>query len=130
MNLRILVVEDHADSADSLALLVRLYGHHVYVASTGEEAIAAARWAQAVLLDIGLPGMDGYEVARRIREERPDTPPFIAAVTGCGREEDRSRSEEAGIHVWLVKPVDPAHIQAFLATLERVIGPAPQPPAG
>ena len=78
-----------------------------------------------ILLDIGLPGgMDGHELARRLRNESPAKPPLLVAITGRGSDEDRRRSEEAGIHLHLVKPVDPGQVHALLRRFERVVMPA------
>jgi CheY-like chemotaxis protein len=105
----ILVVDDNADAAESLAMLLRVRGHEVRVALDGETALQAASTyrPEVVLLDIGLPRMDGYEVARRLRTEWGPEKALLVAVTGYGQEEDRRRSEEAGFDAHLVKPVDP-----------------------
>jgi CheY-like chemotaxis protein len=112
--LRVLVVEDHADSARSLSLLLELLGHEVEVVADGREAIGAVeRFRPAlVLLDIGLPGMDGYEVARRLRARGSKA--LLVSLTGYGRDADKLRSREAGFDSHLVKPVD-------LETLKRLI---------
>ena len=123
---RILLVDDHADSARILAALLRMAGHEVLVANDGPSALEAAREhpPEVVLLDLGLPGMDGLEVARRLRAEpRPD-PLRIVALTGFGGEEDRTRTSEAGFDAHLVKPIDS---QALRALLERPAGPTPRP---
>ena len=105
--LRAIVVDDNVDAADSLADLLRLLGHEVQVAHDGPEGLAAARALRpdVVLLDIGLPGMDGYEVARRLRSD-PDFSALLVAVSGYGRDEDRRLSREAGIEHHFVKPID------------------------
>jgi PAS domain S-box-containing protein len=112
---RILVVDDNQDSAESLALLLEIYGHEVQVAFTGPAALDRARTflPDVVLLDIGLPGMDGYEVARQLRAERDGC--RLVALTGYGQDEDRRRSREAGFDHHLIKPVD-------LEALVRVLG--------
>jgi two-component system CheB/CheR fusion protein len=112
---RILVVDDNQDSAEGLAMLLEIYGHEVRIAFSGPEALDAARTflPDVVLLDIGLPGMDGYEVARQIRAGRKDC--RLVALTGYGQEEDRQRSRDAGFDHHLVKPVD-------LEELRRVLG--------
>jgi signal transduction histidine kinase/integral membrane sensor domain MASE1/CheY-like chemotaxis protein len=117
---RILVVEDNADVAETLALLLREWGHQTLVAHDGHAALEAAdrHRPDVVLLDIGLPGMDGYEVARRLRQEYGLSSALLIAVTGYGQEEDRRRSREASIDHHLVKPVDPA-------LLARLLGGAP-----
>jgi PAS domain S-box-containing protein len=105
---RILVVDDNADGAKGLARLLKLLGHDVRTASDGPEAIEAARAYRPdiVLLDIGLPGIDGYEVARRLREDERCRSSVIIAVSGYGQEEDRRRAREAGFDHHLVKPID------------------------
>ena len=116
---RVLVVDDNRDAADSLAMLLRLKGHEVRVAYEGPAALAAAPefGPDLVLLDLGMPGMDGYEVARRLRR----TPGFerktIAALTGWGQDADRRRTRETGFDHHLVKPVDPAELSAVIANL-------------
>jgi len=116
---RVLVVDDHADSARTLARVLELWGHAVRVAHSGPEAIAqvAAQPADLILLDIGLPEMDGYEVARRLRDQAPAAAMTLIALTGYGQDEDRRRSRAAGFDHHLVKPVDLADLQRLL---ERV----------
>jgi signal transduction histidine kinase len=120
---RVLVVDDNADAAESLALLLRLSGHQVETVHDGPAALAAARVhrPEVVLLDLGLPGMDGYEVARRLRAETLADDIFLVALTGYGREEDRRRSHAAGFHRHLVKPVAPADLHDLLAGLHNVV---------
>jgi two-component system CheB/CheR fusion protein len=118
--LRILVVDDNIDAAESLALLLDLTGHQVRTAHTGPEALALMPEFQphAVLLDIGLPGMDGHEVAQQIRSRQDLTGALLIAVTGYGQDADRRRSAEAGFQHHLVKPIDPAELQNLLAAIE------------
>ncbi|MGX2039263.1 response regulator [Methylocaldum sp. MU1018] len=114
---RILVVDDNTDAVESLALLLELEGHEIKTALDGPSALqlASGFHPQAVLLDIGLPGMDGYEVARRLRE-RPETcDALIIAITGYGQQEDRALTKAAGFDHHLVKPVDPEELGALLA---------------
>jgi signal transduction histidine kinase len=116
---RVLVVDDNKDAATSLAAVLRHEGHDVRLAYDGPEALAAAASdkPQVVLLDIGMPGMDGYEVARRLRKSPEfDTTPIIA-LTGFGSAEDHRLSREAGFVQHLTKPVDP---EALLDVLARV----------
>ncbi len=115
---RVLVVEDNQDAAEMIAVMLELDGHEVSVAGDGLEAVDLARqWKpDVVLLDIGLPKLDGYEVARRIRGSKIRPRPLIAAMTGYGREEDRKRGEDAGIDVHLVKP---ARREQIVELLER-----------
>lgn len=115
--LRILVVDDNIDAADSLAMALRLSGQEVRVAYDGPAAltIAAETRPEAVLLDIGMPVMDGYRVARRLREAEGTERALIIAVTGWGQDEDRRMSREAGIDYHLVKPVDPGLLGPLMA---------------
>ena len=114
--MRILVVEDNRDSADSLRLLLELYGYEATVAYTGPDGVKAAEQWQpdVVLCDIGLPRMDGYEVARRLRQNPSIAKARLIAVTGYGAEEDKRRSREVGFEAHLVKPVDPNALQGLL----------------
>jgi PAS domain S-box-containing protein len=116
---RILVVDDNEDAATSLArLLSRVYGHEVRVAHDGPEALGLAGEfrPEVVLLDIGMPGMDGYEVAKRMRDRGDLAGARIIALTGWGQEADRHRSREAGFDHHLVKPVDPEILSGLLAS--------------
>jgi CheY-like chemotaxis protein len=124
--LRVLVVEDDPDDAYSTALLLRLLGHTVETAADEETAVqaAAADPPDVVLLDIGLPGMDGCEVARRLRKQQQATGRrmLLVAVTGHGQAAYRQRSRDAGVFMYIVKPVDPhllGHILASHATARR-----------
>jgi CheY-like chemotaxis protein len=105
---RVLVVDDNVDAATGLSALLQSLGHETCVAYDGVEALRSAVEFRPdiVLLDIGMPGLDGYEVARRLRVLKRDRPLRIIAVTGWGKESDRQRSQEAGFDVHLVKPVD------------------------
>lgn len=117
--LRILVVDDNQDSAESLARLLTLKKHDVRTAYDGPGALheAAAFRPGVLLLDIGLPGMNGYEVARRLREQDQFQDLVLIAVTGWGQDEDRRRAHEAGFRHHLVKPVAPAELDRLLAGL-------------
>ncbi len=114
---RVLVVEDNIDAAESLATLLRLWGHDVRVVHDGLDAVDAARsyLPEVVLLDIGLPGLDGYQVAERLRGEAGLENTLLVAMTGYGQPEDRRRSAEAGIHHHFVKPVEPFVLRNLLA---------------
>jgi PAS domain S-box-containing protein len=116
---RVLLVEDNMDAAESLALLLRLEGHEVRVAHDGPAALAAARdyRPDIIFLDIGLPHMDGYEVARRLRQEEGDQHAVLVALTGYGQGEDRRRVEAAGFDAHLVKPADVNALRRLLAEL-------------
>ncbi|QDV37747.1 PAS domain S-box protein [Tautonia plasticadhaerens] len=109
----ILVVDDNRDSAVTLARLLKMRGHRVKVAHDGPEALRllATYRPQLILLDLGLPGMSGYEVARRIRESTELVGVTLAALTGWGQEEDRRRTREVGFDHHLVKPADPDEIE-------------------
>jgi signal transduction histidine kinase len=113
---RVLVVDDNRDGAESLAMLLRLWGHEVRVAYDGPSALrlAEAERPEVVLLDIGLPGMDGYQVARRLRERSGGARQLLVALTGYGQGEDRRRSQQAGFDHHLVKPLDPDELQRLL----------------
>jgi PAS domain S-box-containing protein len=113
---RVLVVDDMRDTALALAKMLRLLGHEVQVAHDGPTAVelGAAYRPEVVLLDIGLPGMDGYAVARRLRQDAGSRDAVIIAVTGYGQEEDRRRSKEAGFDHYLVKPVEYGDLMALL----------------
>jgi DNA-binding response OmpR family regulator len=116
---RILIVEDNVDSAKSLAMLLELSGHAVHTAHDGNQGLALADTLRPdlVLLDIGLPGLNGYEVCRRIRQTAWGKDLMIVALTGWGQEEDRARSRQAGFSAHLVKPVDVSALVGMLATL-------------
>jgi len=116
---RILVVDDNRDAADSLGMLLAVLGAEVRIARDGAEALRefSAYEPSIVLLDIGMPGMDGYEVARRIRSGFPERRAAIVALTGWGQEADRLRAREAGFDHHLVKPADVETLQGLLATL-------------
>jgi CheY-like chemotaxis protein len=107
------------DATESLAMLLRVGGHDVRTAHDGPTAlqVAEAFRPEAVLLDIGLPRMDGFEVARRLREAEGTRKALLVALTGYGQEEDRRRSQDAGFDSHLVKPADPTALQDLLATL-------------
>lgn len=119
--MRILVVEDNRDSADTLAELLELWGHDVCVARSGPGGIdaALANPPEVILLDIGLPGMDGFEVARRVRQEPALEGTLLVALTGYGQDEDRHRSLAAGFDEHVVKPVDPHVLRAVIAGAAR-----------
>jgi signal transduction histidine kinase len=119
---RILVVDDNVDAAEMMAALLAQWGHQVRVVHSGTEAIetAVASGPDLVLLDIGLPEMDGYEVAKRLRElgrtrGSPLQATWLVAVTGYGQEEDRRRSQEAGLDDHLTKPVDPDRLRELIS---------------
>ena len=116
---RVLVVDDNADAAESLSTLLALSGHETRVAHDGYRAIEQAEVFQpdVIFLDIGMPGMDGHETARRIREHAWGRDMVLVALTGWGQNEDRRRSKDAGFDVHLVKPADPSEVTAVLSSL-------------
>jgi two-component system, chemotaxis family, CheB/CheR fusion protein len=117
--LRILVVDDNIDAADSLAEVLRASGHDVHTEYEGAAAIRAVQSHRpdVVLLDIGLPKLNGYETAREIRAIDPQRPVVLVAVTGWGQDEDRRRSRQAGFDHHLVKPLDPELLDRILASV-------------
>jgi CheY-like chemotaxis protein len=125
--LTVLVVDDSQDTANSMAELLGLYGHVVRVAFDGEEAlrVAAETLPDVVLLDLLMPRMDGYGVAKQIRErgEGVGKRPLLVAVTGYSSDADRLRTAEAGFDLHLVKPVDPGVIVGVLERFRRLIAP-------
>jgi CheY-like chemotaxis protein len=116
---RVLVVDDNRDAADSLAMLLQLDGHEVHIAHDGPAALAAAgEFApQVVMLDIGLPGLDGYGVARALREQPGTRDILLVAISGYGQEEDRQLSHEAGFDYHFVKPIDFLEVRRVLPTV-------------
>jgi PAS domain S-box-containing protein len=125
--LKVLVVDDNTDSADSLAMLVEGLGSEVRTAYDGQEAVevAAEFSPELVLLDLGLPKLNGYEAARAIRQQPGGDTILLVAVTGWGQEDDRRRSREAGFNHHLTKPVEFPTLQKLLAEASRVHSQAP-----
>jgi DNA-binding response OmpR family regulator len=121
--LRVLIVEDDADTTSAFEILLQQHGLDVQTAPDGPSALAVAQSFQpeVVLLDLGLPRMSGYEVARRLKAKATGKSPFLIAVTGYGREEDRQKSAKAGIDLYLVKPADPAMLTGLLKRFRRVV---------
>jgi CheY-like chemotaxis protein len=115
-NLRVLVVDDNRDAADSMAAMIGVLGNDVRAAYSGYEvpALAESFRPELILLDIGMPGMNGYEVCRELRKTQGKAV-HIVALTGYGQESDRSQSEAAGFDEHLVKPIT-------LDSLQRVLG--------
>ena len=118
--IRILIVDDNADGARSLALVLSASGNNVRTAHDGVQALAVAREfrPEIVLLDIGLPGMNGYEVARNLRRMPELSHPVLVAVTGWGSEEDRRRTREAGFDHHLTKPVEMNDLVSLIAGIK------------
>lgn len=113
---RILVVEDNVDAAETMQLLLRMSGYDTRAAYDGEHALDVARAFKpdVVLLDIGLPGKDGYTVAREMRAMPETKSIFLIALTGYGDDEDRARASDAGFDTFQVKPVEPQKLEVLL----------------
>jgi CheY-like chemotaxis protein len=124
--LRVLVVDDNRDVADTTATILRLSGCDTHVAYDGRSGLDAVERLQpdAVLLDIGLPGLDGYQVAERLRAQPAYRKTLVVAVSGYGQEEDRVRSKAAGFDYHVVKPIDPTVINGLLGSLRENRPPA------
>ena len=116
---RMLLIEDNPDIGETLRDLLQLLGHSVEWASDGLRGVqvALATLPEVALVDIGLPGIDGYEVARRLRASGECKKMILIALTGYGRPEDRRKSLEAGFDAHMVKPVDPDELTALIAKL-------------
>lgn len=116
---RVLVVDDNKDAAESMSMLLEMWGHQVVYAYDGPTALETARrWQpEAVFLDIGLPGMDGYQLAERLRELPQGKDAILIAITGYGQDDDRRRSRRAGIDHHLVKPVAPDALRSLIDSL-------------
>ena len=121
---RILIVDDNQDSAASLALLLEMAGHTIHVAHDGLDAVemAAREQPDLVLLDLGLPRLNGYDAARRIRALPSGQSVVIVAVTGWGQDSDRQKTVEAGFDIHLVKPVDPDALMKLIAAHPTTLG--------
>jgi CheY-like chemotaxis protein len=124
MGKRILVVDDNPYTADSFARIISLLGHFTETAYSGNEAVerASAFSPDMVLLDIGMPGMDGYEAVKRIRQDRPDSQPILVAVTAWAREEDQDRAYDAGFDLHVAKPVSLERFKELTAMLQPAAG--------
>ena len=121
---RILVVDDNRDAADSLARLLKVMGNSVHTAHDGQEAVAAAREFRphVVLCDIGLPKLNGYEACRLMKQQTWDEKMILIAVTGWGQDDDKRKAREAGFDHHMLKPVDPQVLINMLAGLNRAKG--------
>jgi signal transduction histidine kinase len=119
--IRILIVEDNRDAAESTRMLLDMDGHEVHIAYNGHDGIEAARkiQPQVILCDIGLPGMDGYEVARQIRQDSSFAAPYIVALTGYGRDEDQRQARDAGFDLHMTKPIDYSLLRRVLSHLPK-----------
>jgi CheY-like chemotaxis protein len=113
---RVMIVEDNRDANDSLAMLVEMLGFEVAQALDGQSAIQLASEFQpdVVFCDVGLPGMDGYQVVKHLRALPNIRPMVVAALTGYGEDRDREQASKAGFDHHFVKPIAPDQLQAFL----------------
>jgi CheY-like chemotaxis protein len=118
---RVLVVDDNLDAADTVGMFLRIEGHVVQTAADGEEALAcaAAFHPDVVILDIGLPRLDGYEVARRLRQGAAGSAALLIALTGYGQKGDQDQARAAGFDLHLVKPADPRQLAETIAQWRR-----------
>lgn len=114
---RVLVVDDNTDATEMMAALLEMHGHTVWIAHDGHTALAHADQIapEVALLDIGLPGLDGYELARRLRQADGTRQARLVAVTGWGQDGDRAKARDAGFDAHLTKPAAPHDILAVLA---------------
>jgi CheY-like chemotaxis protein len=126
MAFRILVVDDNADSALSMAMMLSMMGHETRTAHDGEAAVSVAEEFRphVILLDIGLPKLNGYEVAQQIRQHEWGVSMFLVAVTGWGQDEDRRKAREVGFDSHFTKPLSPAVLEELLVAI------AHRPPGG
>jgi two-component system CheB/CheR fusion protein len=117
--LRVLVVEDNVDAAESLAILLRMFGHQPHIAHTGMAGLDAASiyHPDVILLDVGLPGMDGYEVVRRLREQPASKDVPVIAMSGYSMTDDGTSVRGASFDQYLVKPVEPEKLQEVLLSM-------------
>lgn len=118
---RILIIEDNRDTAESLEMILRLESHDVQTALNGPEGVEIAKTfcPQVILCDIGLPGMDGYQVARKIRETPELSSVYIIAMTGYGRDEDQKQAQKAGFNLHLTKPIDYNNLRRILSYVAK-----------
>jgi CheY-like chemotaxis protein len=121
---RVLVADDNRDAADTTTMLLRALGHEVHTVYDGMDAVAAAETFRPdlMLLDIGMPGLNGFEVARTIREQSWGDSVTLVAVSGWGQPEDRARSEAAGFDRHLVKPVEMRELTAAIGLRREALG--------
>jgi CheY-like chemotaxis protein len=118
-SLRIVIVDDNRDAADSLAMLLTMDGHQVSVTHDGVSALSVieAVRPQVAVLDIGMPDMNGYQLAQRIRSSLPSEPMVLVALTGWGQAQDLARAKAAGFDHHLVKPAEPEAIRSLIASI-------------
>jgi CheY-like chemotaxis protein len=113
---RVLIVEDNRDAGEMYRILIELYGHEVMLAESGPMGLEMLKSVRPdiALVDIGLPGMDGYEIARRFRAEPESDQVYLVALTGYGSSADVARTRQAGFDLHLLKPVDPLELKSLL----------------
>jgi len=118
--LRLVVVDDNADNAHSLSLLLETLGHETKIAHNGIQALGVAHEFQpdAMIIDIGMPGLDGHDLARRIRAEEWGKDLLLVAASGWGQDEDKQASLEAGFNMHLVKPIELRTLEGLLETIK------------
>jgi len=116
---RILVIEDNRDAADTIKLFLNLEGYEVQAVYNGSDGLEAARnfRPRVILCDIGLPGIDGYQVVRRLRQDAEFSSIYAIALTGYGRDEDQKNARDAGFNLHLIKPIDYNNLRNTLAAL-------------
>jgi DNA-binding response OmpR family regulator len=121
--LQILIVEDDFDTAESLTMLLSTQNHHVRWVRDGLSALEEtdANPPDLILLDLGLPELDGYEVARRLKDQQLTKDPLVVVTTGNGHEPDTTRLREMGIDLYLVKPIDPGTLLSLIDRFRRVL---------
>jgi CheY-like chemotaxis protein len=126
---RVLIVEDNVDAADALAMLLDLLGHEVVIAHDGLAAVESVERTcpDVMLVDIGLPGIDGFEVARRVRAHEHGKRVLLVALTGYGRDDDKERTRAAGFDHHLTKPVQLDALQGLVATVAGEQAPKKRP---
>lgn len=124
--LHVVVVDDNRDAAESLALVLRFHGAEVATAYDGASALSRARQQRphVMLLDLGMPGMDGFKVAAELQRAFTDQPPLLVALTGWGQQEDVQRTRLAGFAAHLVKPVEPRRVVELLGSARLPLAPA------
>jgi CheY-like chemotaxis protein len=125
--LNVLIVEDDPETAASTTWVLGREGHHVRIALDGPSALQEVQndAPDVVVLDIGLPGMDGWQVAKHMAEQAAPKKPLLIAITGYSQLADRCLSREAGIHLHLVKPVDPQYLLQVLKRFQAILLPSP-----
>jgi CheY-like chemotaxis protein len=123
--MRVLVVDDHPDAADSLAAVVEMLGCPVWACHSGRAALTAAGGfnPEVCLIDLKMPEMDGFELAARLKTRAAGRPPVVVATTALAYEESRERTKQAGFHLHLKKPIEPAILIAALAELSKTLAP-------